>query len=67
MVHWVVGSILHGGPTELFLIPASVSRLVYKGRGMWDDAIKEHLLLIGELLMWQQGFSRYLNGHLPYV
>ena len=24
MVRWVVGSILHGGPIELFLVPASV-------------------------------------------
>ena len=29
MVRWVVGSILHGGgPIELFLVPASVPRLV---------------------------------------
>ena len=25
---WIVGSILHGGPIELVLIPASVPRLV---------------------------------------
>ena len=28
MVRWVIGSILHGGPIELFLIPASAPRLV---------------------------------------
>ena len=28
MVHWVVRLILHGGPTELFLIPAIDPRLV---------------------------------------
>ena len=28
MVRWVVGSILHGGPIERFLVPASVPRLV---------------------------------------
>ena len=28
MVRWVVGSILHGGPIELFLVPASDPRLV---------------------------------------
>ena len=29
MVRWVVGSILHGGPIELFLVPASgVSKVV---------------------------------------
>ena len=35
MVQWVVGSILHGGPIEIFLVPASAPRLVYKkGHGM---------------------------------
>ena len=35
MVRSVVGSILHGGPIELFLVPASDLRLVCdKGRGM---------------------------------
>ena len=28
MVRWVVGSILHGGPIELLLVPASVPQLV---------------------------------------
>ena len=28
MVRWVVGSILHGGPIELILVPASAPRLV---------------------------------------
>ena len=28
MVLWVVGSILHGGPIELFLVPASAPQLV---------------------------------------
>ena len=28
MARWVVGSILHGGPIELFLVPASDPRLV---------------------------------------
>ena len=28
MVRWVVGSILHGGPIELFLVPTSATRLV---------------------------------------
>ena len=40
MVQWVVGSILHGGPIELFLVPASAPRLVYQRH------IKEPLLLI---------------------
>ena len=28
LVRWVIGSILHGGPIELFLVPASALRLV---------------------------------------
>ena len=28
MVRWVIGSILHGEPSELFLVPASAPRLV---------------------------------------
>ena len=28
MVRWVVESILHGGPIELFLVPASALQLV---------------------------------------
>ena len=28
MVRWVIGSILYGGPIELFLVPASTPRLV---------------------------------------
>ena len=28
MVKWIIGLILHGGPIELFLIPASAPQLV---------------------------------------
>ena len=28
MVQWIVGSILYGGPIELFFIPSSAPRLV---------------------------------------
>ena len=54
MVRWVVGSILHGGAIELFLVPASGPRLVYnKGRGLSYPVcgmmhIKEPLLLLGK-------------------
>ena len=44
MVQWVVGSILHGGTIELFLVPAS--GIYYPVCGMMH--IKEPLLLIGE-------------------
>ena len=45
MVRWVIGSIRHGGPTELFLVAASARRLVqqspwYVLSGLWDDAYK---------------------------
>ena len=53
MMRWVVGSILHGGPIELFLVPASAPRLVqqrpwYVLSYLWDVHIKEPLLLIGK-------------------
>ena len=31
MVRWVIGSIHHGGPIELFLVPASAPRLAAVG------------------------------------
>ena len=51
MVRWVVGSILYGGPIELFLLPASAQQIVkqlpfYPVCGMVH--IKELLLLIGK-------------------
>ena len=54
MVRWIVGSILHGGPIELFLVPASVFHDWYnKDRGMCYPVcgmvhVKERLLLIGK-------------------
>ena len=44
MVRWVVGSILHGGPIELFLVPAN--GMCYPVCGVMH--IKEPLLLIGK-------------------
>ena len=51
LVQWVVGSIPHGGPIELFFVPASAPQLVYKGPWyvlfcLWDNAFKEPLMLI---------------------
>ena len=53
MVRWVVGSILHGRPIELFLVPASAPRLVEQRSCMCHPVcgmvhIKEPLLLIGK-------------------
>ena len=39
---WVIGSILHGGLTELFLILASAPRIV-KQR-LWNNAYKRSLI-----------------------
>ena len=78
MVRWVVGSILHGGPIELFLIPASAPRICvskavvsYSLCGMMH--IKEPLLLIGKsspcggslfpLVLSEWSFTIYLT---PY-
>ena len=74
MVRWVVRSILHGGPIELFLVPASAPRLVqqrlwYMLSCLWDGAYKRSLAANHkEYPMWAaEGFlSRYLNGPLPY-
>ena len=64
MVRWVIRSILHGGPSELFVVPASVPRLVLKRPwlcypvcGMMHT--KESLLLIGKLPMWRQRISSH--------
>ena len=45
MVGWVIGLIRHGGPIELFIVPASVPRLVYQRPWyvlscLWDGAYK---------------------------
>ena len=53
MVGWVIGSILHGGPIELFLVPTSAIRLFKTGRGMYYPVcglvhIKEPFLIIGK-------------------
>ena len=38
MVRCVVGSILHGGPIELILVPARVQMLLYVLSCLWDGA-----------------------------
>ena len=48
MVQWSVRSIFHGGPIELFPVPASAPRLVtqrlwYVSSHLWDDAYKRTL------------------------
>ena len=60
MVRWIIGSILRGGPIELFRVPASAPRLVLSC--LWDGTYKRvaHVASAGFL-------SRYLNGPLPYV
>ena len=70
MVRWVVGSILHGGPIGLFLVPVSAPRLVYQRPWyvlscLWDGAYKitlavDHVAAAGFL-------SHYMCGTLPYV
>ena len=59
MVQWIVGLILHGGPIELFLVPASAPRLVqqrpwYVLSCLWDGAYKRSI-------------AANLNGPIPYV
>ena len=56
-VQWIVGSILHGGPIKLLLVPASAPRLVLSC--LWDDAYQNvaHVAPAGFL-------SRYMSGHI---
>ena len=73
MERWVVGSIVHGGPIELFLVPVlhdwcnKCCGMYYLVSGMMH--IKEPLLLIGKSsLCGGSGFPlSYLSGPLPYV
>ena len=63
MVRWIVRLILHGGPTELFLVPASAPQLVQQRQWyvlscLWDGAYKRTLdANRKELPMWRQRVS----------
>ena len=73
----VVGSILHGGHIELFLVPVSAPRWCNKDRGMCYSVcesvhIKYPLLLIEKSSPcggsgFSLSLSDYLNGSLPYI
>ena len=50
MVRWVVGSILHGGPIQLFLVPVGAPRRVYQRLWdvlscLWDGVYKRTLVV----------------------
>ena len=73
LVVWVIRSIPHGGPTVLFLIPASAPQLVNEGCGMCYPVcgmvhIKEPLLLIrkGSPCSGGSRFLLLLGGPLQY-
>ena len=66
MVQWVVRSILHDGPIELFL--TSVTKAVVCAILCGMMYIKEPLLLIRKSsLCCGSRFPLSLNGPLPYV
>ena len=73
MVQWVVGLILHGGPIELFLVPASAPQLVYKRPWyvlscLLDGAYIRTLAVRKIAHVVAAGFlSHYMCGTLPYV
>ena len=71
MVHWIVGSIPHGGPNEFSFQPV-LKDWCTKGCGVCYPVcgmvhIKEPLLLVGKSShVAAAGFlSRYLSGYLP--
>ena len=82
MVRWVVGSILYGGPIELFLVIVIAPQLVNKGHGvcypLWNGVyVKYPLLLVRKsnpcrsgsrfsLLLSEWSFTIYLLP-LPYL
>ena len=45
MVRWVVGSIIHGGPMELYLVPTNATRGICC---LWDGAYKRTLAANGK-------------------
>ena len=64
MTRWIVGSMLHGGSIELFLVPASDPRLVQRPLYVLSclSEIVAHVAAAGFLSL-----SHYLNGPLPYA
>ena len=67
MLRWVVGSILHGAPIELFFVPASAPRLAEQRPWhvlycLWDDAYKRVAYVAAACFL-----SRHLSGPLPYA
>ena len=70
MARWVIGSIPHGGPIELFLVSPVLHYWYNKGHGMCYPVcgmmhIKEPLLLIGKSSPCGSGGSGdYLHAHI---
>ena len=74
MEQWIIGSIPHGVPIEVFLVPASAHNWCNKGHVMCYPVcgkmhIKEPLLLIERVahLAAARFLSHYLSGYLQYV
>ena len=49
MVRWVVGSILDGGPIELFLVPRSEMKLRGKSVRSWFDGSSDRSFIVDPL------------------
>ena len=49
MVRWVVGSILHGGPIELFLIPVSAPKTGGARGSSWCDRSSDPSFMVDPL------------------
>ena len=46
MVQWVVGSILHGGPIKLFLVPRSEMLLRGKSIRSWCNGLSDRSFMV---------------------
>ena len=49
MVHWIIGSILHGGPIELFLVLAGLTTSYNNKQNVLSASLKKKNLLFNAL------------------
>ena len=72
MVRWLVRLVLHGGPIELFLIPASAPKLMqrrlrYVLSCLWDGAYKRTLAAAQKVKpILRQQVSSFANRMVIY-
>ena len=69
MAIWVIGSMHHGGPTELFLVLTCTRRKVVLCATLWNCAYKRTLAdnqNVAHVVVVESFLSPYLSGPFPY-